>query len=84
LKAYGAAKDRISIDRLLAVLEKLNHLYPYHQAIGFLMQKTGYLPKSYEPLRAKGLNYDFYLTHDMKHKEYSKEWRLFYPKELKN
>jgi hypothetical protein len=43
----------------------------------------GYPPLAYEPLRAKGLNYDFYLTHDIKHKEYSKEWRLYYPKEIR-
>jgi predicted transcriptional regulator of viral defense system len=80
VKAYRAAKDRISIDRLVSTLETLDYVYPYHQAIGFLMQKTGYPEKSFNKLRAKGLNYDFYLTHEMKEPAYSKEWRLYHPK----
>jgi predicted transcriptional regulator of viral defense system len=83
LKAYRAAKDRVSIDRLLAILEKLNYVYPYHQSIGFLMEKTDYPEKSYAQLRAIGLNHDFYLAHDIQQPEYSKNWRLFYPKGLK-
>ncbi len=80
VKAYRAAKDRMSIDRLVSTLEALDYVYPYHQAIGFLMQKTGYPEKSFNKLRAKGLNYDFYLTHEMKEPAYSKEWRLYHPK----
>jgi hypothetical protein len=70
----------MSIDRLVSTLKTLDYVYPYHQAISFLMQKTGYPEKSFNKLRAKGLNYDFYLTHEMKEPAYSKEWRLYHPK----
>lgn len=80
IKAYRAAKDRMSVDRLVSTLETLDYVYPYHQAIGFLMQKTGYPEKNFRKLRAMGLNYDFYLTHEMKEPAYSKEWRLYHPK----
>lgn len=83
LKVYRAAKDRMSINRLLQTLESLDYVYPYHQSIGFLMQKADYPEKSYAQLRAIGLNYNFYLAHDIKQLEYSEVWRLFYPKELK-
>jgi predicted transcriptional regulator of viral defense system len=82
-KAYRAAKDRMSIDRLLAILKKLDYVYPYHQSIGFLMHKTGYPEKSCAKLRALGLNHDFYLSHGLHHPEYSNDWRLFYPKDFK-
>ncbi len=81
--AYRAAKDRVSVDRLLEILKKLDYVYPYHQSIGFLMQETGYPEKSCAKLRALGLNHDFYLAHAMQEPEYSKHWRLFYPKNLK-
>jgi hypothetical protein len=79
LQAYRSAKDRISVATLVATLKKLDHAYPYHQAIGFYMQRAGYEPKNLERLRTIGLNIDFYLTNKMKDPLYSPEWRLFYP-----
>jgi hypothetical protein len=83
LKAYRAAKDRISIDRLIITLKGLDYIYPYHQPIGFLMQKAGYPTQGIDQLRALGLNHDFYLAHGLQQPKYSKDWRLFYPQDLK-
>jgi hypothetical protein len=82
-KAYRAAKDRISLDRLIAILKKLDYVYPYHQPIGFLMQKAGYPKQEVEQLRALELDHDFYLAHGMQQPEYSQDWRLFHPKDFK-
>lgn len=79
-RAYHAAKDRLSVDRLLSILNDLDYVYPYHQAIGFLMEFAGYPPQFHEPLRARGLNWDFYLEHGMKSPKYSEKWRLYYPR----
>jgi predicted transcriptional regulator of viral defense system len=81
-EAYRAAKDRISTNRLLATLKKLDYVYPYHQAIGFLMERADYGDKRTSLLRQLGLEHDFYLTHGMDQPEYSSRWRLFYPKGL--
>jgi predicted transcriptional regulator of viral defense system len=80
MEAYRAAKERVSTNRLVATLKKLDYVYPYHQAIGFLMERAGYDEKRYGLLRQLGIEHDFYLTHGMQQPEYSKEWRLFYPK----
>jgi predicted transcriptional regulator of viral defense system len=82
LEAYRAAKDRVSTNRLVATLKKLDYVYPYHQAIGFLMDRAGYGDKRSAMLRKLGLEHDFYLAHGVKQPEYSSEWRLFYPKGL--
>lgn len=82
LKAYRAAKDRMSVDPLLTILKNLDYVYPYHQPVGFLMQKASYPEPSYSKLRELGLEHDFYLTHGLQQPEYSKDWRLFYPKDL--
>ena len=84
LNAYRGAKDRVSVATLLATLKTLSYVYPYHQAIGFYLQRAGYGPKQYERLRRLGLKNDFYLAHDMREKAYSKEWRLFYPQSFEN
>jgi hypothetical protein len=82
IEAYGRALGRVSVGTLLATLKKLAYVYPYHQAIGFYMQRAGYPEKQYARLRAIGLPYDFYLTYDLRDKEYVSDWRLFVPKGL--
>ncbi|MEA2926123.1 MAG: hypothetical protein QOD25_3245 [Alphaproteobacteria bacterium] len=83
LKAFRAAKDQMSVDQLIAILKKLDYAYPYHQAIGFIMQKAGYPEQSYAKLRALGLSHDFYLAHGLQDPEYCPDWRMFYPKHFK-
>jgi predicted transcriptional regulator of viral defense system len=80
LEAYRGGVDKLSVSTLLATLKKLDYVYPYHQAIGFYMQRAGYAPKQYERLKSLGFSYDFYLAHDIRERDYSSEWRLFYPK----
>jgi hypothetical protein len=80
LEAYRRAQPDVSTSVLLATLNKLDYVYPYHQAIGFYMQRAGYAPRQYERLRSLGLNYDFYLSHDLRDLAYDPEWRLHYPK----
>ena len=41
-EAFELAKDSLSVNKLAAYLRKLHYVYPYHQAIGFYMEKAGY------------------------------------------
>ena len=80
LEAFRAARAQASVNTLIATLKKLNYAYPYHQAIGFYMEKTGYERERFMRLRKLGLEFDFYLAHGLKEKEYNQFWRLFVPK----
>lgn len=79
LEAYRAAKDRASIGVLLATLKKLDYLYPYHQAIGFYMERAGYPEQVLTRVEALGAELDFYLAHGISNRAYSKRWRLYHP-----
>ena len=82
LEAYRNAKGSLSVGTLIATLRKLDYVYPYHQAIGFYMQRAGYAEKQYGRLKKLGLDFDFYLAHDMRRTAFDAAWRLFYPQGL--
>jgi predicted transcriptional regulator of viral defense system len=82
MEAWATARDRASVNVVMATLAKLEYMYPYHQAIGFYLERAGYDARALELTRRPGLNFDFYLSHGIKDKAYSREWRLYYPKGL--
>jgi hypothetical protein len=79
-KAYELAKDKVSVEKLVAMLRKLAYTYPYHQAIGYYLDRAGYEPGEVELLHQSPMEFDFYLTHQMSQTDYVKKWRLFVPK----
>lgn len=80
LAAYQRAKERVSVKALLATLKRLDYVYPYHQAIGFYMERAGFDAPSCHKLCRLGLKFDFYLCHNIRNKAYDGFWRLYYPK----
>ena len=81
LKAFEAARARVSINRLSATLKRLAYTYPYHQAIGFYLERAGgYRQSQIDLLRRFDIEFGFYLTHRMRETDYCQSWRLFIPK----
>jgi hypothetical protein len=83
LKAYRLAKDKVSANRLVATLKKINYIYPYQQVVGFYLEKAGvYTQSQLDLVRKFEMKYKFYLMHGMKDYKYSQQWQLYYPKGL--
>jgi len=83
LKAYRQAKDLVSIEKLVETLQQMDYVYPYHQVIGFYLEKSDVYGESEIQLLAKiPMNFDFYLDYKMKETEYSATWKIHYPKNL--
>src|SRR6202521_1124432 len=39
LEAYKRARDRVSVSKLISLLDKFDYKYPYHQSIGFYLKR---------------------------------------------
>lgn len=74
----------MSAERLATTLKDLDYTYPYHQAIGFYLERSGaYDESEIDVFRGLPLDYDFYLDYQIAEAEYSEEWRLYFPKGLR-
>lgn len=79
LEAYKNAIGKISINILLSILKQLDYTYPYHQCIGFYLEKAGYKKTVLNLVKKIPMEFDFYLSYQIKNPLYSKEWKLYYP-----
>ncbi|WP_437225474.1 type IV toxin-antitoxin system AbiEi family antitoxin domain-containing protein [Planctomicrobium sp. SH661] len=79
--AYRNAADQISVQRLVSYLKLLNYTYPYHQAIGYYLMRAGcYSESQISELRKMPIDFDFYLTYQLRNPVLNEEWRLYVPK----
>lgn len=80
LNAYKLGMNKVSAKILVTMLKKLNYTYPYHQAIGFYMERADFPTSSLNLLKKIGLKHKFYLDYNMKRTEYSEKWKIYFPK----
>ncbi|MBI1899896.1 MAG: hypothetical protein HYS13_02125 [Planctomycetia bacterium] len=79
--AFRSAQEVVSVNKLVAMLRELNFTYPYHQAIGYYLDRAGvYKPAQIDLLRQFPIEFDFYLDYSLHEPVYVKQWRLFVPK----
>ena len=79
-EAFRTAAGRISVKTLASYLRRLNYTYPYHQAIGFYLERAGVYKESQIVLMRKfPMEFDFYLNYQIKNPAYNEKWRLWVP-----
>lgn len=81
-KAYALARERVSVNKLVTMLRKLEFAYPYHQAIGYYLERSGYTASPLALVRRLPFEHDLYLAHDMGRTRYEAAWHLFVPEGL--
>jgi len=80
--AYKRAASKIDVHHMIALLRELGYAYPYHQSIGFLLERAGRPRRDCEKFKDFGLEFDFFLDYCLKRPAYDRNWRLYYPREL--
>ena len=82
LSAFRQAKDRISVAEIARLLAKVKYVYPYHQALGFILQRAGVPEEELAPLKQRAIRLKFYLDYGMNQPAYDPAWKLYYPRDL--
>jgi hypothetical protein len=81
MDAYRNAGERLDTKKMAVYLDQLDYLYPYHQVIGFYLEKAGFPESAYTPF-LKDQTFRFYLTYNIRIKAFSEKWNLYYPQGL--
>jgi predicted transcriptional regulator of viral defense system len=80
LNAYRQARDRFSTGYLIDLLDELDFVYPYHQSIGFYLDRAKACSKSdLELFLDVPQEFDFYIANQINDLKHDKRWRVFYP-----
>lgn len=80
LEAYRRAKGRFSVKEMATMLTKLDFIYPYHQAIGFYLDRSGACSEDdFAALSDRPFTHKFYLDYGMKEREFSERWQIWHP-----
>lgn len=79
LDAFLAAKKEVDLVKLENYLTRLNYIYPYHQLIGFYLDKANF-KQNLNLFQNKISDYNFYLTYNISNKEFDQKWKIYYPK----
>lgn len=82
---FQAARGQVKAAKLIRLYKQLDYIYPYAQAIGFLLQNAGMQAAARKIREAFPPRCDFYIDHDAKTSwQYDEHWRLYYPAGLTN
>ena len=80
-KAFANAIEKFSVEKIADYLRDLNYTYPYHQAIGYYLDRTAkFSDNELSPLRKYPVEFDFFITYQLRNPDYNEKWRLFIPK----
>ncbi|MDX9805687.1 MAG: hypothetical protein RBT87_07660 [bacterium] len=79
LNVFIENRERYSISKIVNYLKALNYIYPYHQAIGFLLEKAGFPEKDLALFENMGIKHKFYIDYEISDRSLSKRWNLIYP-----
>ena len=76
---YKEVMSRIDVDHMIGLLRTLDYAYPYHQSIGFLLERAGRPDRDCKRFKEFGMEFDFYLDYGLKRPAYDRNWRLYHP-----
>lgn len=77
--AFERARGSLSVNKMSAMLAKMDFGYPYHQAVGYYLERSGYKESLVDIFRRLPMERDFYISYGIGKKAYVSQWRLYVP-----
>lgn len=78
-EAFKSALEKVDVEKMNEYLNQFDYTYPYHQLIGFYLEKAGYSKDQFANFLEKKSNIKFYLTYNMSKMKFDETWNLYYP-----
>ena len=79
LEAFTSSIHDINYTKLISYLKHMDYKYPYHQSIGFYLERAGAKTADLELFSNIGIHYNFYLDYSMASTKFNKSWRIYFP-----
>ncbi len=79
LEAFKTSINDIDFVKLKTYLSQMDYKYPYHQSLGFYLERAGAKASDLKIFSEIGLNFNFYLDYSMASTDFDKSWRVYFP-----
>lgn len=79
LESFKNAIKLVNVEVLYQYLNQLDYTYPYHQVIGFYLEKAGYENQRLTLFLDKKTDINFYLTYNMSKVTLNQKWGVYFP-----
>lgn len=79
MEAFKNAITDIDFEKMINYLDIMNYKYPYHQSLGFYLERAGAAASDLELFSSRGINFSFYLDYSMASTGFDESWRIFFP-----
>ncbi len=79
LEAFKSSIHDIDYSKILAYLNQLDYKYPYHQSIGFYLERAGVKASKLKLFSDLGIKYNFYLDYAIASPMFDNSWRVYFP-----
>lgn len=79
LEAFKSSINDIDYTKLITYLNRMDYKYPYHQSLGFYLERAGAKTSDLKVFSDIGINYNFYLDYSMASTNLDKSWRVYFP-----
>lgn len=79
LEAFKSSIHDIDYSKLLTYLNQLDYKYPYHQSLGFYLDRAGANASNLKIFSDLGINFNFYLDYSIASPMFDDSWRVYFP-----